>query len=61
MSLILAEENGVNGLDCTDAVWATDEIHARYHRAGLHILSDADFVIETEREVIMVLYSGQGK
>ena len=36
MSLILEEENGVYGLDCTNAVWATDEIHARYHKAGLY-------------------------
>ena len=31
MNHILAEENGVYGLDCTNAVWATNEIHEKYH------------------------------
>ena len=56
MNQILVEENGVYGLDCTHAVWATNEIHEKYHKAGLHILSDADFVIETEDELIMIEY-----
>ena len=55
MNQILVEENGVYGLDCSKAVWATNEIHEKYHKAGLH-LSDADFVIETEDELIMIEY-----
>ena len=54
MSLILAEENEAYGLDCTNAIWATDEIHATYHNAGLHILSDADFIIETDSGLIII-------
>ena len=45
---LLIEEKGNYGIDCRNAVWASDEIHKAYHACGLpHILCDADFVIGT--------------
>ena len=42
MSKILVEENNLYELDCTAALWATDQIHEEYHRAKTN-LKDADF------------------
>lgn len=47
MSNIFVEENGIYSIDCTNAVWATDKMHADYQKAGLHI-KDVDFLIETD-------------
>ena len=56
MSQILVEENNIYALDCTKAVWASGEMHQRYHAAGLSILRDADFVVETEDEILIIEY-----
>ena len=56
MSNILTEENGIYGIDCSKAVWATDEVHERYHEAKIHVLKDADFIIETEENLLVVEY-----
>ena len=57
MSGILTEEKGHYYLDCAKAVWASDEIHELYHRCGLpHLLSDADFVAETESSILLIEY-----
>ncbi len=53
MSIIFVEENGVYGIDCTDAVWASDKIHRDYHESGLHI-NDVDFVIENSTDLFLV-------
>ena len=43
---VLIEEKGNYGIDCRNAVWASDEIHDAYHACGLpDILCDADFSI----------------
>ncbi len=55
MPNILIEENKVYGIDCTSAIWATDEIHDVYHRAGVQ-LKDVDFVIEDEEKLYLVEY-----
>ena len=55
MSKIFVEENGVYGIDCTDAVWASDQMHGDYYEAGLHI-NDVDFVIENSTEILLVEY-----
>lgn len=44
---IFIEENGVYQIDCTGAVWASDQIRDEFHAARV-FLSDADFVAETE-------------
>ncbi len=56
MSTIIPEENGVYGLNCSKAVWATGAVNESYHAAGLSILKDADFVIETAEELLIVEY-----
>lgn len=54
---ILKEENGRYGIDCTKAIWARDDIHDVYHACGLpHILSDADFAVETEDRLLLIEY-----
>lgn len=54
---VLIEEKGKYGIDCRNAIWATDEIHTLYHACGLpEILCDADFVIETEDAILLIEY-----
>lgn len=55
MKNIFIEENGAYGIDCTNAVWATDKIHEDYHNAGIHI-SDVDFLIENPTHIFVVEY-----
>lgn len=55
------EENGVYTLDCTAAVWSTNQLHNIYqdskHKYGnLNFLCDADFIIETESNILIVEY-----
>ena len=52
----LIEEKGNYGIDCRNAVWASDEIHKAYHDGGLSNLCDADFVIETPDRILLVEY-----
>lgn len=57
MERYLTEENGYYRMDCSKAVWATDELHDVYHRCGLtDHLCDADFVLETGDRIILVEY-----
>lgn len=53
---IFQEENGFYEIDCTKAVWATNEIHALYQQAGFYIIKDVDFVIETLDKILLVEY-----
>lgn len=55
MVKIFIEENGVYEIDCTQAIWATDQMHEAYHTAGIP-LKDSDFIIENETELYMVEY-----
>ena len=55
MQNILVEENGYYYIDCSKAIWSTDEINSVYKKAKLH-LNDVDFVIETEDILILVEY-----
>ena len=54
--MIYQEENKVYQIDCTNAVWSTDQINAIYHRATASLLSDVDFVVETEKDIVFVEY-----
>lgn len=49
------EENGIYQIDCSKAVWATDEIHKVYHKAGVR-LKDSDFLIESAESLYLVEY-----
>lgn len=55
MAGFLIEEHSYFGIDCTKAVWATDEMHEVYHMSSV-ALSDADFVVETENLLLLVEY-----
>ena len=47
MDKVFIEENGVFQIDCTKALWATNEVHDIYRETD-NRLADVDFVIETE-------------
>lgn len=47
---ILREEHKHYGIDCKDAIWATNEIKEFYNKYGVSTLSDADFAIETSEK-----------
>lgn len=50
MSRIFTEENGLYQIDCSKAVWATDELNYQYHAANC-MLSDVDWVVETNKRL----------
>lgn len=52
MAGLLVEENGIYGIDCSAALWATDQINAVYHNAGVQ-LKDADFIIEGNQLLVV--------
>ena len=54
MKNILIDENGDYGLECTNAVWASDQMHQDYHTAKVP-LADADFLLEDEKFTHMLL------
>ena len=56
MNMMLTEENGVYQFDCTKALWATNEIREQYFNARIHVLKNADFIIETQDELLIVEY-----
>ena len=51
MSRIFTEENGLYQIDCSKAVWATDELNYQYHAANC-MLSDVDWVVETKDYIL---------
>lgn len=53
---IYKEENGVYQIDFSSALWSTDELHDIFHKSGSSLLSDVDFVAETDNEIILVEY-----
>jgi len=55
MKNILTDENGDYGLECTNALWASDQMHRDYHNAKVQ-LSDADFLLEDEKSIMIVEY-----
>ena len=55
MKNILIDENGDYGLECTNAVWASDQMHQDYHTAKVP-LADADFLLEDEKFIMIVEY-----
>lgn len=56
MTRIYREENQNCQFDFSKAVWASDELHEIYHKNGIGILSDADFIAETESYILLVEY-----
>lgn len=56
MTKIYQDENRQFQFDFTSALWATDQLHDIYskHKAG--VLSDVDFIAETENYILLVEY-----
>ena len=52
---VFIEENGVYQIDCTQAIWATDQVYSQYHIAGT-FLCDVDFIAETEKYIYLIEY-----
>ena len=50
MKKIFTDENEEYGLDCSQAIWASDQLHQIYHDAKVQ-LSDADFMIENSEKL----------
>ena len=55
MDKILVDENRDYGLDYTNTVWASDQMHQDFHDAKVP-LSDADFLIENNTTIMIVEY-----
>jgi hypothetical protein len=51
----LIEENGEYELECKNALWASDQMHEDYHKANIP-LTDADFLLEDEKNIMIVEY-----
>lgn len=56
MDGVFCDENKSCTIDFSAAPWATDHIHDVFHEAKLFVLSDVDFVAETENELLLVEY-----
>lgn len=50
------EESNVYQIDFSNAIWSTNELHDIFHNSGVSILSDVDFIAETDEEIIFVEY-----
>lgn len=55
-SKIFQDENHCYQFDFTDAIWVTDELHDTFQKNKASILSDVDFIAETENEIILLEY-----
>lgn len=53
---IFEEENHIYQIDFSAALWATDQLHTVFQTNTVSLLSDVDFVAETEDEVLLVEY-----
>ena len=56
MSQIFLDENHLYEIDFSSAPWATDQLHDIFHKAGLTIWHDVDWVVETNDELLLVEY-----
>ena len=56
MSQNFLDENHLYEIDFSSAPWATDQLHDIFHKAGLTIWHDVDWVVETNDELLLVEY-----
>lgn len=56
MSQVFYDEHHLYEIDFSSATWATDQLHDIFHSAGLTILHDVDWVVETNDELLLVEY-----
>jgi len=55
MSRVYLEENELYQIDLRTAIWSKGDLHDLYKCIG-HILSDVDFIAETENAVFLIEY-----
>jgi hypothetical protein len=55
MSKIFIEENGIYQIDLSAAISAVGDLNEKYKTIA-HILSDVDFIAETENEIFLIEY-----
>ena len=55
MNKIFVEENGIYKIDLNAAVSAVGDLHEKY-KSIAHILTDVDFIAETEDEIFLIEY-----
>lgn len=55
MENILIDENGDYGIEYSNAIWVSDQMHQDYHNAKVPLL-DADFLLEDEKTLMIVEY-----
>lgn len=55
MGNVFTEENGNYKIDCSKALWATDEVYDQYHTAKC-FLKDVDWILETSEKIVLVEY-----
>ncbi len=53
---IFEDENHIYQIDFSAAIWATDQLHETFQHNTSSLLSDVDFVAETEDEILLVEY-----
>ena len=55
-NMIFQEENHYYQFDFSSAVWATDGLHDTFQNNKANILSDVDFIAETDDSIILLEY-----
>ena len=55
MNKIFVEENGIYQIDLSAAANAVGDLHEKY-KSIAHILTDVDFIAETESEIFLIEY-----
>lgn len=53
--MIFEEEHHFYQIDCNKAVWATDELNDLYKHNVACLLTDADWIIETENDGVLIV------
>lgn len=53
---LFQEENHVYQFDFNSALWATDQLHNEFQNNNASILSDVDFIAETDKEIVLLEY-----
>lgn len=53
---IYREENNIYQIDFSSAIWSTNKLNRVFHSTVSSILSDVDFVAETDKEILFVEY-----
>ena len=56
MNQIYQDENRMFQFDFSAALWASDQLHNIYNKTNVGILSDVDFIAETEDNIILIEY-----